>query len=96
MIKPLREYDTYKIPLPRISEYLLDDFMTPMGLTAQDVSKGAGISLRDISAMLADMLEVTPEISQKLGEYFGVSATLFYDIQQDLKARAGVRELEYA
>lgn len=96
MIEPIREYDNDLIPLPRISEYLLDDFMTPMGLTAQDVSKGAGISLHKVSAILADMQEITPEISEKLGEYFGVSATLFYDIQQDLKARAGVRELEYA
>ncbi len=96
MIEPIREYDTDMIPLPRMSEYLLDDFMIPMNLTAEDVSKGAGISLHDVRAILADMLEITPEISEKLGEYFGVSAMLFYDIQQDLKARAGVRELEYA
>ena len=96
MIEPIREYDTDMIPLPCMSEYLLDDFMTPMGLTAQDVSKGTGISLHDVRAILADMREITPEISKKLGAYFGVSAMLFYDIQQDLKARAGVRELEYA
>ena len=96
MIEPVREYDTDMIPLPRMSEYLLDDFMIPMGLTAQDVSKGTGISLHDVRAILVDAQEITPEISEKLGEYFGVSAMLFYDIQQDLKARAGVRELEYA
>ena len=96
MIEPIREYNTDMIPLPRMSEYLLDDFMIPMGLTAEDVSKGAGISLHDVRAILADMREITPEISEKLGAYFGVSAMLFYDIQQDLKARAGVRELEYA
>lgn len=96
MIEPIKEYDMDMIPLPRMSEYLLDDFMTPMGLTAEDVSKGAGISLHDIRAILADAQEITPEISKKLGAYFGISAMLFYDIQQDLKARAEVYGLALA
>ena len=50
-----------------MSEYLLGDFMTPMGLTAQDVSKGAGISLHDVRAILADAQEITPDVSEKLG-----------------------------
>lgn len=95
MIELIREYDMDMIPLPRMSKYLLDDFMTPMNLMAEDVSKGAGIPLYDVRAILADMREITLEISEKLGEYFGVSTMLFYDIQQDLKTRAGVRELEY-
>ena len=84
------------IPLPRMSEYLLDDFMTPMGLTAQDVSEGAGIPLRELKAMLCDEQEITPEISSKLGAYCGVSEMLFFDIQYELKERAGLRELRYA
>ena len=79
-----------------MSEYLLGDFMTPMGLTAEDVSKGTGISLHDVRAILADAQEITPEVSEKLGAYFGISAMLFYDIQQDLKARAEVYGLALA
>ena len=96
MIDTIKEHDTDKIPIPRMSEYLLDEFMIPMNLTARDLSQGAGIPINDVTAMLADMQEISAEISVKLGEYFGVSDMLFYDIQQDLKARAGVRELEYA
>lgn len=96
MIDSMKEYDSDMIELPRMSEYLLDEFMIPMNLTARDLSQGTGIPLNDITAMLADMQEITPEISLKLGKYFGVSDMLFYDIQQDLKERAGVRELEYA
>lgn len=84
------------IPLPRMSEYLLDDFMIPMGLTAREVSEGTGIPLAEMQALLADMQEITPELSEKLGEFFGVSSMLFYDIQEELKERAGVRELAYA
>ena len=90
------EYNTNLIPLPRMSEYLLDDFMTPMNLTAEDLSKGTRISLSDISAILADAQDVTPDISQKLGAFFGVSTMLFYDIQQNLKARAEMRKLATA
>ena len=89
-------YEECLIPLPRMSDFLLEDFMLPMNLTAKDLSEGTGIPLEDITAMLADTLEVTPELSEKLGAYFGVSDMLFYDIQQDLKERAGVRELAYA
>lgn len=96
MIKPIREYDTDMIPLPRMSEYLLDEFMIPMNLTAQDVSKGAGIPLYDVCSILANAQEITQEISQKLGAFFGVSAMLFFDIQQELKIRSETHELAYA
>lgn len=82
-------YDEYEdlIPLPRMSDYLSGEFMMPMNLTAEEVSKGTEIPLHEIRALLADDAEITPEISEKLGRFFGVSAMLFYDIQQDLLAR---------
>ena len=84
------------ISLPRMSEYLFDDFMTPMGLTVQDISEGTGIPLREMKAVLSDEQEITPEISRKLGKYFGVSEMLFFDIQIELKERADLLELRYA
>ncbi len=84
------------IPLPKMSEYLLEDFMIPMGLTEQELAKGADIPLVELRAVLADEQEVTPELSKKLGVFFGVSDMLFYDIQEELKERAGVPELSYA
>lgn len=96
MIDTYEEYDMDLIPLPRMSEYLLDEFMIPMNLTAEDVSEGTGIPLYDVRALLADTLDITPELSRELGRFFGISPMLFYDIQQDLKQRAGVREVVYA
>ena len=84
------------IPLPHMSEFLLDEFMMPMNVTASDLSAGTGIPLYDVRAMLADEFDITPEISRRLGDYFGVSDSLFYDIQCDLKQRAGILELSYA
>lgn len=79
-----------------MSDFLLEDFMLPMGLRVKDLSEGTGIPLEDITAMLADALEVKPKLSEKPRTYFGVSDMLFYDIQQDLKTHAGVRKIAYA
>ncbi len=84
------------IPLPRMSEYLIEDFMIPMGLTALDVSAGAGIPLDTLRALLTDKQQMTQELSKKLGSYFGVSGDLFYDIQQDLNERSEEPVLRYA
>ena len=84
------------LPLPKMSEYLLEDFMIPMRLTEQELAKGTGIPLAELRAVLADKQEITPELSKKLAAFFGVSDMLFYDIQEELKERAGVRELAYA
>lgn len=96
MIDTYEEFDEELIPLPRMSDYIAGEFMTPMNLTAEEVSEATGIPLYDMRALLADAQEVTPEVSEKLGKYFGISPMLFYNIQQNLKRRAGVRELAYA
>ena len=79
-----------------MSEFLLDEFMIPMNITARDLSEGANIPIEDVKALLSDEVEITPEISRKLAGFFGVSCMLFYDIHADLKDRAGVLELQYA
>ncbi len=84
------------IPLPRMSEFILDEFMIPLGLTAQDVAEQSGVPIAELQAVLNDEQEMTQELSIKLGNYFSISGMMFYDIQQDLKRRAGVKELQYA
>ena len=84
------------IPLPRMSEFLLNDFMLPMGINAQVLSYCAGIPINEVQAILNDEINITPEISQKLGAFFGVSGSLFSDIQSDLFKRENARNLQYA
>ena len=47
-------------------------------------------------ALLVDEQEITLMLSEKLCEFFGVSSILFYNIQEELKGCAGVREQAYA
>ena len=76
-----------RIPTPRIGEFLLQEFMIPMNLTAHAISEGAKIPLEMVSALLSDYCKVTPEISEKLGKFFGMSPMWFYRIQRDIDAR---------
>ena len=82
-----------RIPVPKFSEFLLEEFMIPLQLDAQALSLGARIPLNEVQAILRDETEITPEESAQLGAYFGVSDSVFYDMQSALKARAVRREL---
>ncbi|MBR2209377.1 MAG: hypothetical protein IJ859_11270 [Synergistaceae bacterium] len=75
------------IPLPQVSEFLLEDFMVPMNLSVHDVSEGANIPIYEMQAILNDEIEITPDLSEKLAAFFGVSDMLFYKIQNDIKSR---------
>lgn len=65
------------IPIPPISEFLYEDFMLPLYLDERAVASMADVPLADISGILADSVEITPEISTKLGAAFGISPMLF-------------------
>ena len=78
---------TGKIPVPPLSEFLVEEFMRPMGITVNDLSKGAGISLPEAYALVQDKIKVTPELSKKLGTFFGISENIFYRLQQDIDRR---------
>ena len=84
------------IPLPRMSDFIVYDFMIPMNLTIKDLSDGTGIPYKETQAVLNNETEITPELSEKLGAFFGVSDMMFYNIQQDLKKRANFTERQYA
>lgn len=84
------------IPMPRIQDFLLEDFMTPMNIDIDKLSEGTGISRKELDAIFNDKSEITPIISRKLAAFFGVSDMLFYDIQNAIYARNSVRELQYA
>lgn len=85
-----------RIPIPEISEFLLQDFMQPLNLSVKEVADGAGVAVDSLQAILNGESEITPIISSKLGKFFNVSAMLFYDIQTDINGRNKALELQYA
>ena len=84
------------IPMPKIKDFLLEDFMIPMNIDADKLSEGTGISRDELNAIFNDELEITPIISRKLAAFLGVSEMLFYNIQNSIREHNSVRELQYA
>ena len=80
--------------MPRMKDFLVEDFMIPMNINAEKLSEGTGISPDELNAIFNDELEITPSISKKLAAFLGVSDTLFYDIQNSIRKHN--RELQYA
>ncbi len=86
------------IPIPPMSEFLLEEFLKPMNITVHELAQEANIPENELKAILADEGNITPEISYKLGAFFGVSKDLFFNIQTDLISRReeDMRVLQYA
>lgn len=86
--------DTY-IPVPKISEILLEEFMKPMGISAYRLAKDIHVPVSRIQAILADKRKITVDTSLRLGKYFGVSDRYFLNLQDDIdirKARETMRK----
>ena len=78
--------DTY-IPVPKISEILLEEFMKPMGISAYRLAKDIHVPVSRIQAFLADKRKITVDTSLRLGKYFGVSDRYFLNLQDDIDIR---------
>ena len=78
--------DTY-IPVPKISEILMEEFMKPMGISAYRLAKDIHVPVSRIQAILADKRKITVDTSLRLGKYFGVSDRYFLNLQDDIDIR---------
>lgn len=78
--------DTY-IPVPKISEILLEEFMKPMGISAYRLAKDIHVPVSRIQAILADKRKITVDTSLRLGKYFGVSDRYFLNLQDNIDIR---------
>lgn len=76
-----------RIPTPKMSEILKLEFMKPMGLSAYRLAKGTGVPVSRIQDILHDRRKVTVDTSIRLGKFFGVSAKMFLNIQNDIDLR---------
>lgn len=76
-----------KIPTPKMSEILAEEFMEPFGLSAYALSKQIGVPTSRIQAILHDRRKVTVDTSIRLGRFFNVSPRYFLNLQNDLDVR---------
>ncbi|MDE3281263.1 HigA family addiction module antitoxin [Lacticaseibacillus parahuelsenbergensis] len=76
-----------KIPTPKISEILKQEFMLPFNLSAYSLAKSLGIPTSRIEDILHDCQQITADTSIRLGRFFGVSDRHFLNLQNDIEFR---------
>lgn len=76
-----------KIPTPKISEILKQEFMLPFDLPTHSLAKSLGIPTSRIEDILHDRRQITADTSIRLGRFFGVSDKYFLNLQNDIEFR---------
>lgn len=64
-------------------EVLLEEFLTPLGISAYRLSKDIGIPQTRISEILKGNRRVTADTALRLSRYFGNSAKFWLGLQDD-------------
>lgn len=73
----------YIIDNPHPGEFLREDFMKPLGLTAYRIAKDIGVPITRIDQILAGHRGITADTALRLAAYFGTSAAMWLGIQAD-------------
>lgn len=86
----------FETPLPHPGEILREDFMAPLGLTANALARAMGLKDRTrIERLSRELQPVTPDTALRLERVFGASAGFWMNLQaqHDLsKAAMAARE----
>jgi addiction module HigA family antidote len=64
-------------------EVLLEEFLTPMGISAYRLAKDTGIPQTRISEILKGNRRITADTALRLSKYFGTSAKFWLGLQDD-------------
>lgn len=76
-----------KIPTPKISEILREEFMIPFNLSAYALAKAIHVPVSRIQDILNDRRKITVDTSIRLAKFFGVSDKYFLNLQNDIDIR---------
>src|SRR5579871_5398337 len=74
---------TNRIPNPTPGEVLLLEFIEPMGLTQNGLSRAIGVPPRRINEIVLGKRSVTADTDLRLARYFGISEGFFLGLQAD-------------
>lgn len=76
-----------RIPAPKISEILKEEFMDPLNLSAYALAKQINVPTSRIQDILHDRRQITVDTSVRLGRFLGVSDRYFLNLQMDIEFR---------
>ena len=71
----------YALANPHPGEFLLEDFMKPLGLTAYRIGKDIGVPANRIDQIIAGQRSITADTALRFAAYFGTSPELWINLQ---------------
>lgn len=63
-------------------EMLKEEFLNPMGLTAQELADGIGVSYQNINELLNNKRSITVSTALRLAKYFGTTPDFWLNMQR--------------
>ncbi len=83
-----------KYPPIHPGEILLEDFMKPLGLSQNELSRALKVTPRRINEIVNGKRRVTGDTAMRLSRYFGNSAEFWIGLQADYDLDVAKDELE--
>ena len=68
-------------------EILLEDYMTPMGLTQNALARSLGVPPRRVNEIIHGKRAITLDTSLRLGRFFGQSPCFWLNVQTECDLR---------
>ncbi|MBO4920738.1 MAG: HigA family addiction module antidote protein [Lachnospiraceae bacterium] len=75
------------IKTPEVGEILIEEFMKPLGLSAYKLANDIHVPVSRIQDIMHNRRRISADTSLRLAKYFGLSASYFLDIQNDIDLR---------
>lgn len=79
-------------PIPP-GEILLEDFMKPLGVSINALSRSISVPPNRISEIVNGKRSITADTALRLGKYFGTSPEIWLDLQSDYDLRVAQRNV---
>ena len=68
-------------------EILLEEYLIPLGISQNALGRALGVSRRTINKIVLGRRSITPEMSMKLGRFFGQTWEFWFRVQSNCDFR---------
>jgi addiction module HigA family antidote len=68
-------------------EILLEEYLIPLGISQNALGRALGVSPRTINEIVLGRRSITPEMSMKLGRFFGQTSEFWFRVQSNCDFR---------
>ena len=68
-------------------EILLEEYLIPLGISQNALGRALGVSRRTINKIVLGRRSITPEMSMKLGRFFGRTWEFWFRVQSNCDFR---------